>query len=147
MNRNLLTTKYAGQYRYGHNIQKESIGYLQIYPESDSTVLFYIDLNRGAPSYNMGSLYGRVKIVYDSGTFVTKFDTLGKGCELLFHFFRSKIEINMINNRDDCYFGYGVYADGNFRKESNTITEYFENAEGKKIDFKKTKPEDYYKDN
>jgi hypothetical protein len=144
-NRNLLTSKYAGQYEYGHNVEKERIGYLLIFPESDSTVLFYMDLNRGAPSYNMGSLYGRIKIFNDTATFFTKFDSLGKGCEFSFHFTSIKIDIITINGRDDCYFGYGVYADGHFKKKSNKINEYFENAEGRKIYFNKIRPEDYYK--
>ena len=146
-NRILPTSKYAGEYGYGHNIEKERIGYLQVYAESDSTILFYMDLNRGAPSYNMGALYGRVRIVNDSGTSFTKFDTLSNGCKLLFYFSKDKIDISTIGEQDDCYFGNGVEADGSFKKYSNKTKPYFENQEGKKIYFKKTKPDDYYKDN
>jgi hypothetical protein len=146
-NRILLTLKYAGQYGYGRNVEKERIGYLQIFPETDSTVLFYMDLNRGAPSYNMGALYGRVRIVNDTGTFFIKFDTLSKGCKLLFHFSKSKIDISTDGEQDDCYFGNGVEADGSFKKYSNKTKLYFENQEGKKIYFIETKPESYYKDN
>jgi hypothetical protein len=146
-NRILSTTKYAGEYGYGRNVEKERIGNLQVYAESDSTILFYMDLNRGAPSYNMGALYGRVRIVNDSGTSFTKFDTLSKGCKLLFHFSNSKIDISTDGEQDDCYFGNGVEADGSFKKYSNKTKPYFENQEGKKIYFIETKPESYYKDN
>ncbi len=143
----LLTSKYAGQYGYGRNIEKERIGYLQVYAESDSTILFYMDLNRGAPSYNMGALYGRVRIAHDTGTFFMMFDTLSKGCKLLFHFFNGKFDISTIGEQDDCYFGYGVEADGSFKQYSNKSKPYFENQEGKKIYFNETKPDGYYKDN
>ena len=56
------TIKYTGTYQLGDDIEKERIGTITIYPETDTTVLFYIDLNRGAPSYNMGQLYGRLKV-------------------------------------------------------------------------------------
>jgi hypothetical protein len=92
-NRILQTSKYAGGYEYGTNVEKERIGNIQVYAESDSTILFYMDLNRGAPSYNMGALYGRVRIVHDTGMFFTKFDTLENGCKLAFHFFGNKIVV------------------------------------------------------
>jgi hypothetical protein len=141
-----LTSKYAGWYEYGRNIEKGRIGYLLIYPETDSTILFYIGLNRGAPSHNMGNLYGRIKILNDTGTFFTRFDSLEKGCELSFHFSNSKIEIITLNDRGDCEFGFGVYADGNFQKISDKVKEFFQDMEGKKVYFIKTKPENYYKE-
>jgi hypothetical protein len=49
------TAKYLGIYSYGDDVEKGKTGTVFIYPETDSTILFYIDLNRGAPSYNMGS--------------------------------------------------------------------------------------------
>jgi hypothetical protein len=81
-----LTSKYSGWYEYGRNIEKGRIGYILIYPETDNMILLYMELNRGAPSYNMGDLYGRIKIVNDTGTFFTRFDSMEKGCEFSFHF-------------------------------------------------------------
>ena len=146
--RKLPTSKYQGFYWYGKDVEKSSIGALLIYPETDSTVLFYIDLNRGAPSYNMGSLYGRIKVINDSGIFYSESDSLGslgKGCKFLMQFFQNKIKIETIEDYYDCGFGYGVDVDGEFIKKSNKKIDYFEDQEGKKIYFEKTKPQEYYK--
>lgn len=137
------TLKYAGTYSYGKDIEKGRIGTVVIYSETDSTILFYFDLNRGAPSYNMGYLYGRVIIKNDSGTFYTRFDQADDGCKLIFKFSKSKLTIKSIEY--NCGFGGLVYADGEFKKVSKKALDYFEDMEGKKVYFKTTKPEDYYK--
>jgi hypothetical protein len=136
-----MTEMYAGTYSYGDDVEKGRIGTIFIYPESDSTILFYIDLNRGAPSYNMGSLYGRVIIKNDSGIFYTKFDYAEKGCKWIFKFSKSNLNIKVIE--DECGFGRAVYADGEFKRVSQKSLDYFEDMEGKKIYFKTTKPEEY----
>ena len=140
----LLTTKYSGDYRYGTDIEKGKIGNIIIYPETDNTILFYIDLNRGAPSYNMGSLYGRVKINNDKGIFYTKSDYAEKGCKWTFHFTENNLIIETVNQESNCGFGYAVFADGEYKRKSTKHKEFFENMEGIKIHFKTTKPEEYY---
>jgi hypothetical protein len=55
----LATTKYGGTYSFGDNAEKGPVGHLSVYPESDSSLLFYLDVNKGAPSFNMGMLLGR----------------------------------------------------------------------------------------
>lgn len=47
----LKTAKYAGVYTYGDTTEYGA-GSIIIYPESDTTVLFYFETNRGAPSYH-----------------------------------------------------------------------------------------------
>ncbi len=112
----LVTSKYAGTYSFGANIDKERIGTIFIYPETDTTVLFYIDLNRGAPSYNMGSLYGRVRITDGDGTFHSKLDFGDKGCKWTFRFSRNNLIIETVAGQDECGFGAHVFADGEFKK-------------------------------
>ncbi len=144
---NLYTNKYSGFYSYGNDIEKRRIGSISIYPETDSTILFRIDLNRGAPSYNMGSLYGRVKTARDTGIFyTTKDDYEGKGCKWIFYFTKNKLKIKTVNEENNCGFGHAVYADGEFKRKSNKYEDFFEDMEGKKIYFKVTSPEEYYKD-
>lgn len=144
--KSILTSKYAGIYSYGVNAEKERVGSITVFPETDTTVLFYIDLNVGAPSYNMGSLYGRVVIKNDTGTFFTKYDYEDNGCKWKFVFTKDDITIKAIEGQADCGFGHAVFADGVFNTQSNKVVEYFENMEGKKVYFKETKPEDYYKE-
>jgi hypothetical protein len=140
-----LTSKYAGIFTYGSDQEKGGIGTIIIYPETDTTVLFYIDLNRGAPSYNMGSLYGRVILKNDAGSFYTELDQADKGCKWTFNFVKDSLTIETITGYYDCGFGNAVYADGVYKKQSYKLLEYFEDMEGEKVYFSKTKPEDYYK--
>ena len=142
----LLTSKYQGTYSYGKDVERGRIGTIFIYPETDSTILFYIDLNRGAPSYNMGSRYGQLKITNGSGTFYTKLGSSNKGCKLTFLFSKKSLTIETVEEQDDCEFGYAVVADGVFMRTTNKLPDYFVDMEEKKIYFKKTKPDDYYKE-
>ncbi len=139
------TEKYSGLYSYGSNSAKGAVGSISLCAESDSTILFYIDINRGAPSYNMGALYGRFKLKNDSGIFYMKYDFAVKGCKWKFKFLKEKLIIETIDEYD-CGFGHAVYADGTFKRTSIKKPEHFETMEGTKVYFKKTKPEDYYKD-
>lgn len=140
-----LTSKYSGTFNYGADVEKGRMGTILIYPETDTTVLFYINLNRGAPSYNMGSLYGRVILENGAGTFYTKFDKADNGCKWTFDFVKDSLTIKTIAGYYDCGFGNAVYADGVYTKQSYRLLEYFEDMEGEKVYFSKTKPEDYYK--
>jgi hypothetical protein len=134
----LLTTKYAGTYSYG-DIEKSGIGTIYIYPETDSSILFYIDLNRGAPSYNMGSEYGRIKIINGKGTYYTKESGEEIGCKWNIQFIKNTIIIKTLENQDNCGYGYGVFNDGIYYQTSKIISTYFENQEGIKIYFKDIK--------
>ena len=139
-----LTSKYTGIYSYGKDIEKERIGNIVIYPETDSTILFYIDLNRGAPSYNMGSLYGRVIIKNGKGVFFTKKKHEEGACKWSFEFTKKSLTIKTLQSNFDCAMGHGVYADGVYELFSNKLVDYFEDQEGRKTYYSKTKPEAYY---
>jgi hypothetical protein len=141
-----LTSKYAGTYSYGKDIETGRVGTVVVYPETDSTLLFYIELNRGAPSYNMGSLYGRVKMKQNSGVFYTKFEFSETGCKWAFQFSKTSLAIKTVDGMDECGFGFGVLADGAFKKLSDVIPEYFKDMEPRKIFFRDTSPEDYNKE-
>jgi hypothetical protein len=138
------TAIYAGVYRYGDGNDRS--GTVTVYPESDSTVLFYLDVNRGAPSYNMGMLYGRLTIRDSKGTYRNRFDYSDNGCELGFVFGRKELTVTTLNDQGDCGFGFAVYADGTFRRSSSRYPEYFVNAEGTKVWFRSTSPESHNRD-
>jgi hypothetical protein len=145
-NRNSQTIlKYAGTYSYGQDDEESCSGIILIYPDTDNTLLFYVDVCRGEPSYNMGSLYGSVKIINDSGVFYKKSDFSDIGCKWKFEFSKNNLSIKTIDSQCDCGFGNAVFVDGEYKKNSDTIPDYFENMDSKKIFFKNTKPEEYYK--
>jgi hypothetical protein len=148
-NDKLKTLKYAGIYQYGgyaDTSYKGSCGRIIIYAESDDTVLFYIDLSRGAPSYNMGSLYGKLCVSNEKITFVNReFEYENVSCKWLLTFADSTLTIKTIDNCYNCGFGGGVIADNIYKKISSIQPDSFENGEGTKVFFAKTKPEEYYR--
>ena len=139
------TTTYAGTYKYGSGNEADAGGVVKVYPESDSTILFYIDICIGEPSYNSGSLYGRVTINRGQGVFSTKNDYSNIGCKWLFDFVNDTLKLSTTDHQYECGFGNGVVVDGCFSRISNIIPEFFENGGSRKVYFKDTKPEDYYK--
>lgn len=137
----LLTSKYAGFYSFE---SEEKDGYyrkITIYPESDTTMLFYIDLNRGTPSFNIGSHYGRIVVKGDTAKYFTKYNYSEIGCGWQFIFEKDSLSISTIDNQNECDFGHAVFADGVYYRKSNKIYAYFEDWHGTKVYFRKTKPE------
>ncbi|HYI77460.1 MAG TPA: hypothetical protein VEW65_07545 [Chryseolinea sp.] len=134
----LQTTKYAGSFSYTKH--KSATGTILIYPETDSTVLFYIDVNRGAPSYNMGSLYGRLKITKGLATYVSK----DQGCQWTIQFTNDRLTIVTVKDFSDCRLGNGVVVDGSFGRTSMKVPDHFVDREGTKYFFKTMTPEKYY---
>ena len=132
---------FAGKYSYGKDIEKGRVGFVTVYPETDSTILFYLDVNRGAPSYNMGALYGRIKLQGSKGMYSSMLDSLEMGCEFTVEFKSDSLIIKTSEKKDDCGLGYGVYADGRFKRKSSSTPEYFIDATGDKVYFKKRKPD------
>jgi hypothetical protein len=141
-----LTAKYAGYYSLGKNANKERVASFIIYPETDSTVLFYFDSNIGPPSYSMGSYYGRITVKGDSAMFYKKTDpSIDSTCKWKFVFSKKKLLLQTIDGQYNCGFGHGVTADGEFKQESDSIIEECLDLEGQAINFKTLKPENYKK--
>jgi hypothetical protein len=130
----LLTYKFGGSYGYGGN-RNHPTGNLIIYPESDSTVLFYLSASRGKPSFNSGSLYGRMKVIQSEGYYSNNLGFSEKNCRLSFQFLPKSIVVKTIEDAGGCGFGYGVQSDGTFKKISSYIPKYFETIEGEQMFF------------
>lgn len=136
-----LTSKYAGTYSYDRG--EKGSATIRVYPESDTTVLFYIDINRGAPSYHMGIMYNRLVVYGDSARFYTRLEYMDMGCEWAFIFSKKGLQISTINGESGCGFGYGVHADGKYIRKSRKIPRHFKTMGGEKVYFSKTRPEDF----
>ncbi len=139
----LKTVKYAGVYSFGKNVETGPVGSVTIYPESDTTVLFYIDICRGAPSYNLGQLYGRLKMKNGKATFYTKETLDKKGCKWIITISDSLLTIRTLDKCDECNFGANVYADNQYTRKERKIPIYFVDGHNHKIYFNKTSPENY----
>ena len=139
-----VTAKYAGFYSFGNNVEKEAVGSVSVYPETDTTILFYVDICRGAPSYNMGSRYDRLKIKNGKGVYYSKQDYDKMGCKWEVTINNKVLTIHTLEGCYDCGFGGGVIADHTYNRKDNIIPEYFINGEGDTIFFSKKPPQEYY---
>ena len=137
----LKTASLGGAFEYGRDIEKGAIGLISVYPETDSTILFFIDVNRGAPSYNMGNLYGRLKVKSGIGVFNKNIGATEKTCKLEFKFENNILRVLTIEDNDNCGFGYGVMADGTYKRKSKKIPVHFIDATGEKYYFNETNPD------
>jgi hypothetical protein len=139
----IKTLKYAGKYTYGENAEKGPVGSIFIYPESDSTILFFIDISRGAPSYNMGQMYDRLIIVNNKGYYSSNVEGDEKGCKWLLTIENKVLTIETLDESHSCGFGGNVYADNHYKLKSNKIPKYFIDGHNHKVFFSKTSPEHY----
>lgn len=114
-------------------------GWITSFPESDSTVLLYIELTRGAPSYNSGSIYSRINLT--NTPIILRSVDIDLKCAIELVLKKNSVILTTLNN--DCGFGYGVVSDGLFKKTSAIISEHFVNREGMEISFTETPPEKY----
>ncbi|MCF8457863.1 MAG: hypothetical protein K9H62_18190 [Bacteroidales bacterium] len=128
---------YGGVYSYGTSPDSGRVGIIYIHPNSDSTLLFYLELNRGAPSYNTGAIIGQMNI-YSPGdadfTMIKESDFVN--CSMNFWFTNDSLYIRTNYEADDCGYGYGVYSHGDFKLINPETPEFFIDRSGEKIYFK-----------
>lgn len=135
------TAQMHGDYAVNYE-KKTGSGYkmLKIHAKQSGSLLFYLEVGRGAPDYNSGSLYGRLTKNAKTGNY----EYLPKGtegCKLIFK--RSKTAINIKTVTGDCGFGYGVNADGKYLLIGRNNPNDFIDRAGHKIYFDKTSPGKY----
>lgn len=128
---------YGGVYSYGTTPDSGRVGTIYVFPNSDSTLLFYLELNRGAPSYNSGAIVGQMNI-YSPGeadfTLIKEADFIR--CSMNFWFTNDSLYIRTNDQADDCGYGHAVYSAGDFKRIDSKIPEYFIDRSGEKADFK-----------
>ena len=127
------TNKFVGTYSFGNNECENGCGSLLIHPESDNSLIFYLEVNRGAPSYNSGSLMGKL-FISNQNTYEYTSNEFGF-CGLTFKLDDDFISIKTIDNGYNCGFGNAVSADGVYKLLNNYIPEYYITREGSKFFF------------
>lgn len=125
----------AGTYSFGDDVELGPIGSVMIYPLTDHSALFFLDLCRGAPSYNTGRLSGEMTIRDHIGTYDSKKDGADYNCELKFEFSADALKITTNEESGDCGFGYAVYADNNYNLIDRSVPEYFITGESDTVTF------------
>ena len=112
----------------------EASWWITIYPKTDSSIIFYLDLNRGAPSYNSGGLQA-IAIAQSDNTFDYSSDEYGE-CHFKLMFTDNNVTIETIDNKHDCGFGNGVIADAVYPRKTRTIPVSYVDRSGDTIYFK-----------
>jgi hypothetical protein len=119
---------YGGNYSLGNNIEKERVGYLKIYPISSTILLFHLELNRGAPSYNSGVAMGKIILNGNNGFYIEKDEFMN--CEIHFIFGPDYVQISQKENEYGCLFGANVIIDGLYKLKSNIVPLIYTDQEG-----------------
>jgi hypothetical protein len=136
----------AGTYAFAGTSEKSRSGEIVISPNVDLTFNFYLTVNRGAPSYNMGEIYGRAFVQPHKGIWMFHTDTTNNiNCALTFSFEKGIVTVKTLNGGDKCGFGYGVFADGKYKLINKKNPTYFINLSGDTIYFNNVTPEKYNK--
>lgn len=116
---------------------------LKIHYVNPENIVFYMDISTGAPAYNTGSLYGRLKLNKKSGNY--EYLPVDEGdCKLVFIKKGNMIGVKTISG--DCGFGHNVYADELYYLTDAKNPAYFSSRTGKKVFFDKTAPENFQED-
>jgi hypothetical protein len=91
-------------------------GVLRVIDDAKGT-RFQLQLSRGAPTYNMGFLEGRLLVKDGRATHVRRNERFQ--CAIAFRFERETVVLTQSSGPDaDCGFGHAVYADGTYRRTS-----------------------------
>ncbi len=123
----------SGIYSFGESPEKAG-GILYLYPAHDSTYLFYLELGRGAPSYNSGAMVGEFTLGANNTAHYELIDAANR-CRLSFLFQETSVQISSHEAANGCGFGFGVSADGVYTQTSTEIPTYFHNRIGQKTYF------------
>ena len=130
--------RYAGTYSYGLKPKSKDghFGLIYIYPTKKDSILFYIEISRGTPSYNSGALEGEIKIHNKSAIYFKKSEYSEKNCKWNITFSDKDIVIKTIDFNNECGFGHNVYADGVYKKTSNKVPVSYITRTEEKVFFK-----------
>ena len=138
------TARFAGTYMFGSAIHKDADeeeddyvgpgGTVLLYPESDSTMLFFLEVEKGEPANAIGRLTGRISLKSNKGIFTINNPQGIPICKLSFQIEKRFLDIRTVDGLSDCGFGPGVRADNRFFRYSGEIPECYE-VDGKKTCF------------
>tara|TARA_B100000900_G_scaffold311419_1_gene270227 strand:+ start:523 stop:972 length:450 start_codon:yes stop_codon:yes gene_type:complete len=117
----IFSQNLGGRFSYGSSPDSGRTGSLDIYQESDSSIIFCLDLSRGAPSYNTG--FKTARIIKEDNQWV--FQSVDFNCKLKFIILDDRVEIITLKGFDNCGYGFGVYSDGTYIRYETGNPEYY----------------------
>ncbi len=121
------TSKYLGIYGFDFSNEVEgNQGLLLIYPESDTSVLFHINVCIGSPSFNLGITTGRLIVKNDSALYQpAEYEST---CKIKFYFMNNEIKLETVSGFGECGFGMNVYADATYKLQKKVTPKYYSNG-------------------
>ncbi len=131
-----LIVSFAGNSQIFGEYAKVSGGNILFYPNSDSSSIFRLEVFRGPPSYNSGAVTGLVRSKGDNIYEFYEKDDIYMNCHLIMKLIADTLSIEVIDEKNECGFGYGVIPDGNFYLKDTNIPQFYYNGEGSKFYFK-----------
>ena len=123
----------GGVYSFGANPETEAVGKVTVYPESDSTILFFLDFTRGAPSYNTGQVAARAYKRNGAWTYSKSEPDAIDGCEIEFMF--NEKFVQLVTRQTNCGFGANVIVDHVYNRSSKMVPQFFVGPEGDTVLF------------
>lgn len=84
-----------------------------------STYRFWLDINKGGPSYASGLTDGTLTFKNDTASFDNTFEMAKRSCVLHFRITNNVISLKADSHSADCGFGNGVVADGEYPRLPN----------------------------
>lgn len=123
----------GGTYGFGSNPEVEAVGSLTVFPESDTTFLFYLDFTRGAPSYNMGQVASRAHLRNGTWTYNHSEPDEMDVCAIDFMF--SEKFVQLVTRENACGFGANVIVDHVYDRTTSIAPAFFVGPEGDTVLF------------
>jgi uncharacterized protein YecT (DUF1311 family) len=96
------------------------MGQILVKAIDNDKIVINLNINRGAPSYNMGILVDTIEVKNNQAIYETKEKSDGP-CKLIFTFYRRGLKIDHIaeDYNFSCGFGHAVIANGFYKRKSN----------------------------
>ena len=117
---------YTGVYGYSvepgqnqHNNEKDATGpsgSLVLQKMDGNKYRFWLDVNIGAPSYNLGETDGTLNFVNDTASWDNTYEGAVNSCVLRFKITGAGVVISTTGNSADCGFGNRVNAAGTYTR-------------------------------
>lgn len=121
-------TDISGTYKFGTDIEKESVGYIYLVPHTENTFFMRLEVSKAAPSYNTSLLFTILTINNNSAEYLSD---ANKGCYLKFTFSDNKIII-----KDESMSQWGsAWVGRTYNKINSDIPKFFYLGNGEKIPF------------
>lgn len=123
-------TDHSGNYGFSFPVPKElhppkneknagAMGDLTLFKIDSVQYKFWLNVNRGYPSYNMGYLDGIIAVKNNKAIFRQKQDYTDSTCVMVFDFNKNYIQMEQRSSDFDCGFGHNVFADGKYDKKDS----------------------------